>query len=138
MSERDEALAKIDAQLDKFNRLIEKYGYHGLAKKVMKLPSYRAYVQKWPFDFTTPIESLEGIEDEVEQGGISVEDEVAARIDVQTLEAGLTPKQVAVYNLIIQGLKHAEIKDIEGFNTESAVRFHKHTIKKKYNQIKDE
>lgn len=137
MNEKDKALAKIDAQLNKFNALIDKYGYHGLAKKVMKLPSYRTYIQKWPFDFTTPIESLEDA-GEIEEVGISVEDEVAARLDVQTLEDSLTPRQVAVYNLILQGLKHAEIKDIEGFNTESAVRFHKHSIKKKYNQIQDE
>ena len=85
---------QFDKISEKWDKMLIQLGTYGMAKLVIKTPSWRAYDQKWPFDNMATWESNLDIEDFRERAQqASVEDEVADRIMTQELIKNLTPKQ---------------------------------------------
>ncbi len=126
---------------DKWDAMVQKYGAYGMAKLIMKTASYRAYIQKWPFDFSETwqnIKSTDDIVDTLDDGTISVEDEVQSRLQFDELLNSLTPKEKEVFDGLLDGMNNNEIERIYHFNTNNAVRWHKHQVKKKYHNLRDE
>lgn len=121
----------------KWDEINKELGDFGMAELVSKTKSYRAYDQRWPFDNMAkwgdnlPLEDLKK-----ESQSASVEDEVADRMDTQKLIESLTPRQKKIFDALREGLNSVEIEVSQGYNTNNAVRWHKHQIKKKYNSIK--
>ena len=89
---------------------------------------------KWPYDFTTKVESLDDID--TEYNGVSIEEEVSIRMELDELEKELTPRQKEVYEGLKSGMDNSEIESAFGFNTNNAVRWQKHQVKNKYYAIK--
>ena len=111
----EEVLEHCDAWDEMYKRL----GMYGMAKKIMKMKSYRDYVQKWPYDFTTKVESLDDID--TEYNGVSIEEEVSIRMELDELEKELTPRQKEVYEGLKSGMDNSEIESAFGFNTNNFV-----------------
>jgi predicted Zn-ribbon and HTH transcriptional regulator len=120
---------------DAWDRMYKKYGPYRLAQKVMKTKSYREYIRRYPFDFREPVIPLDEIEINAKIPG--PEEHTDQALEMDKLLDSLTDHQKKVFELLQEGRTNSEIEDIMQFNTNSAVRFQKHAIKQKYNQIKD-
>lgn len=119
---------------DEMNRRL---GDYKMAELVSKTKSYKAYDQRWPFDNMAKWGDNVGLEDlKNEAQGATVEEEVADRMDTEKLINSLTPRQKKIFDALREGLNSVEIEISQGYNTNNAVRWHKHQIKKKYNSIK--
>ena len=121
--------------------MINKYGPNGVAQKMVKLPSFRKYVQRYPYDLTSaqydPLEGEDGyITIEAKQP--SVEEDVGTRIEFEKAIDSLSAKTKKVWELLEQGKTHKEIVEILGLNTENASRWHKHQIKRALQSYLDE
>lgn len=125
---------------DKWDAMVRKYGAYGMAKLIMKTPSYKAYVQKYPFDHSETWHTIKSTDDllGIGDGAISVEDEVISRIQFDELIESLTPKEREVFDGLLDGMTNSEIERIYRFNTNNAVRWHKHQVKRKYYNLRDE
>lgn len=126
---------------DKWDAMVRKYGAYGMAKLIMKTPSYKAYIQKYPFDFSETwhtIRSTDDLADTLDGHTISVEEEVQSRLQFEELMAKLTPKEHIVFEGLLDGMTNSEIERIYHFNTNEAVRYMKHRVKRKYHAIRDE
>ena len=135
------SVEEVLAHCDKWDNMVKKYGAYGMAKLIMKSPSYRAYVQKWPFDFSETwqnIKSTDDLAETLDDGMISVEDEVLSRLQFDELLESLTPKEREVFDGLLDGMTNSEIERIYRFNTNNAVRWHKHQVKRKYYSLRDE
>lgn len=127
------------AQCDAWEAYVKKHGRFEVARRISKLPSYRAYVQKWPIDYTErwdTILSVEDMRDFLKDPAPPVEKEVSDRIDAQLLERRLTPKQKKIWSAYREGKDNNQIMDEQGFKTDNAVRWHKHQIKRAYAEVK--
>ena len=126
-----------DKIFEKWDKMLIQLGTYGMAKLVIKTPSWRAYDQRWPFDNMATWDNNLDIQDYKEQAEqVSVEDEVADRIMTQELIKNLTPKQKKIFEAIREGQDSVEIEKSQGYKTNNAVRWHKHQIKRKYTALK--
>ena len=112
---------------DKWDRMYKKYGPINMSKKMMKTPSYRAYINKWPFDFRYTIGDIDDID--TVSNSPSLEDEMNSKLDLETFENKLTDRQMDVWQGLKDGLNSSEIEQAYNFNTNGAVRWQKHQIK---------
>lgn len=118
----------------KWETMYKKYGPLGLASKMVKTPAYRAYVQKWPFDYTKPILGEDAYLDR-DSGAVDIVDEVDTRIRYKEFLSLLSPRQLDIWLLYADGKRSYEIMDILGYKTTGAVRWHKHEIKKIWSKV---
>lgn len=122
---------------DRWEAMIKKYGMHGVAKKMMKLPSYRAYEQRYSFDYSQTWDdtSDEGLAN-IPSPGPDLVELVDIRIKRQKLIDSLSERQKAIWDLYEEGKSPAEIKEILGYNTTEAIRWQKHKIKEKWMMVR--
>ena len=123
---------------DKWEQMYHKYGSYGLAKKMVKLKSWRDYVQKYPYDYIqswSAVKQLDELADFLQDESISVEDIVSSKLDYENFVTTLTPKQAMVWEGLIAGMSIPEIEAGFGFGANATVRWHKHQIKNKYLQV---
>lgn len=113
-------------------------GDFGIADVMAKTDSYKAYDTRYPFDTMLKWEDNIDLSDptiQIQAVQISVEDEVSDRLEIERLVANLTPKQKLIFEALRDGENSVQIEIEQGYNTNNAVRWHKHQIKKKYNSI---
>ena len=128
-----------DKIAEKWDSMLAKYGSYKMAEMVTKTKSWRLYDQKWPFDNMINWAHVLDITDpllQIQAEQASVEDEAAERLDTEALVANLTPRQKKIFDALYNGQSSVEIEISQGYNTNNAVRWHKHQIKKKYEAIK--
>lgn len=125
---------------DKWDAMVRRYGAYGMAKLIMKTPAYRSYIQKYPFDFSETWHTIKSTDDlvNIDSTSISVEDEVQSKLQFEQLLDDLTPKEREVFDGLLDGMTNSEIERIYHFNTNEAVRYHKHRVKRKYHAMRDE
>lgn len=126
---------------DKWERMIAKYGVYGVAQKMVKTPGWRAYVQRWPFDYIQTRESTIGSDEAFEtlaDYGPDIVEQVDMRIKRERFIDSLSERQYKIWELYEQGKNPAEIKEILGYNTTNAIRWHKNQIKTKWVIVRDE
>lgn len=124
---------------DKWESMRNKYGDYKMAELLSKTPSWRAYDQRWPFDNMVNWQNVLDITDpllQIQSDQASVLDEAAEKLDTEKLIANLTPRQKKIFDALYDGASSVEIEITQGYNTNNAVRWHKHQIKKKYEAIK--
>lgn len=129
--ELEKVLARQDAMIAHFDSLRKKYGDHALEKKLLRLPSVRKFYQRYSIEDAATRVDIDELYSH-DDGSLHMEDQVAARLELEQLEASLTPRQLRIFTLYKQGKVPREIKELEGYNTENAIRYQKFLIKKKY------
>lgn len=131
--------SKFDEMADIWQRMNAKLGDYGMADLMSKTKSYQAYDRRYPFDTMINRNDVLDITDpllQIQSDQASVEEEVADRLDTERLVAELSPRQRAIFDALRDGATSIEIEVEQGYNTNNAVRWHKHQIKKKYTTIK--
>lgn len=121
------------AHCDDWDRMYKKYGPEKLMKKIMRLKSYRDYMSRWPHDFKltpVPIDEYEPVSKDP-----SLEEQINDKLELEKFESSLTDHQRQVFQLLKEGKTNSEIEEILGFNTNSAVRFQKHSLKQKIQEV---
>lgn len=115
----------------KWDKMNHKYGDHGLAEMISKTKSYRAYDQRWPFDYMMRWGDNVGLDNvNLTSELSSVEDEVADKIEFERRFEQLSDKQKLIYDALRSGQDSIQIQTDQGYNSNGAVRWHKHQIKK--------
>lgn len=125
--------------------MFHKYGPIKLAQMVNKLPSYRKYMQRWPFDGAEAPFSLDfllphaGEQDStttavemVEDTGPSLEVEYTSDEFNAGFKATLTKRQLRILELVEQGYKPKDIYQQLGYKNTGGVRYIKWAIRQKY------
>lgn len=134
-----EELAAVIERQDKviahFDALRRKYGDHSLEKKLLRLPSVRKFYQRYSIEDAAARVSIDDLFSQ-DDGSLKLEDQIAAKMEMEALEGSLTPRQLKIFKLYKQGKNPREIKELEGYNTENAIRYQKFLIKKKYEQLR--
>lgn len=125
-----------EEQRSKWDKMLASYGKYGMAKKVLKTKSYRAYKQKWPFDDYEKDVSLTDLEITDTQSP-SVEDIVADRLDIEKIMEQLPPRSQEVFKQLLDGKTNPEIEKNLDFQTNGAVRWQKNQIKQVYHTVVD-
>lgn len=142
MNERKEWAAdwdRFEEIAEKWDKMHKRLGDDGLAALMMTTKAYRAYDQRWPFDNMARWSENTGLENiKLISSAPSVEEEVADRLDYEKLVNELTPRQKLIYEALRDGQDSVEIEVTQGYNSNGAVRWHKHQIKKKVNQIRND
>ena len=131
--ELEKVLAQQDATIAHFDALRKKYGDHALEKKLLRLPSVRKFYQKYSIEDAASRVDIDQLFSQ-DDGSMKLEDQIAAKIEMEELEASLTQRQLRIFKLYKEGKVPREIKELEGYNTENAIRYQKFLIKKKYEQ----
>jgi predicted Zn-ribbon and HTH transcriptional regulator len=128
---------KADEIFKKWDEMHKRLGLYGMADLLIKTPSWRAYDQRWPFDNMATWDSNSDIVDYREEAKQpSIEEEVGDRLLTEELIRNLSPRQKKIFEAIRDGQSSVEIEIEQGYNTNIAVRWHKHQIKKKYKSLK--
>lgn len=125
----------------KWEEMRKRLGDYGMAELVTKTKSWREYDNKWPFDMMATWQNNLDITDpalQIQSNQASIEEEVADRLDTERLIAELSPRAKKVFEALRDGATSVQIEYEQGYNTNNAVRWHKHQIKKKYIEIKNE
>ena len=125
-----------EEQRQKWDKMLASFGKYGMAKKVLKTKSYRAYKQKWPFDDYEKDVSLTDLE-LTDTHSPSVEDIVATRMDIEKIKDSLSPRSLQVFELLLDGKTNPEIEEMLDFKTNGAVRWQKNQIKTEYHHVVD-
>lgn len=120
-----------EVQRTKWDKMLKKYGIQGMAKRVMKTKSYRAYKQRWPFDDYDPNVSLDDLI-VLDNSSPSVEDIVSTRLEIDKIRGSLSPKTQKVFDALLEGKSNPEIEKQLGFNSNEAVRWQKNQVKQEY------
>lgn len=119
--------------------MMRKYGTYGVAKKMVRTKAWRAYAQKYSFDYAQIWEDTDDRAlDTIQDDGPDMVELADIRIKRQRLVDSLSAKQKAIWDLYEQGKTPAEIKDILGYNTTEAIRWQKHKIKQIWIMVRDE
>lgn len=123
----------------RWDEMQAKYGIYKMAALIAKTEAYKAYDMRYPFDnminwanvldITAPLL-------QIQSNQVSVEEEAASAYDTERLIAELSPRQRKIFEALRNGDTSVEIEIEQGYNTNNAVRWHKHQIKKKYESIK--
>lgn len=130
---------KFEEIAQKWDKMRNRLGDYGMAELVTKTKSWRAYDQRWPFDNMATWQNnldITSPELQIQSLQASIEDEVADRLDTEMLIAELSPKAKKIFEALRDGATSVQIEVEQGYNTNNAVRWHKHQIKKKYTSIK--
>ncbi len=130
---------RADQIFKKWDEMYNRLGLYELTDLLIKTPSWKAYDQRWPFDNMATWDSNGDILDFKEEAQqVSVEDEVSDRLITEELIKSLSPRQKLIFEALRDGSNSVEIEQDQGYNTNNAVRWHKHQIKKKYNDLKED
>lgn len=143
-----DSVSKPEQSRRDFETIQRKYGSFELARKIAKLPSYRAYAQKYPYDGSERPVSLD-MEVVGDYSGIALVDllpsnaahQEPAQIDSEFIAAFkriLSPRQLQVTELLEQGYKPKEIYKMLGYKNTGGVRYLKWAIRRKYEAFKQE
>lgn len=129
------------ADCDRWEAMIKKYGSHGVANKMVRTKAWRAYEQKYSFDYTQTWDDTVGSDEQlasIPTGGPDIVELADIRMRRDRLVDSLSVKQRAIWDLYEEGKTPAEIKDILGYNTTEAIRWQKHKIKQKWIMVRNE
>ena len=121
--------------------MVAKHGMYGVAKKMMKTKAYRAYEQKYSFDYSQTWDEMTGSEEQlgmIPDSSPDIVELVDIRMRRQKLVDSLSAKQKAIWDMYEDGRTPAEIKEKLGYNTTEAIRWQKHNIKKKWLEVRGE
>lgn len=132
---REQADALMPAHMLKWERMHRKYDSYGMAARMIKTEGWRKYIRKYPLDFTErwgTVLSTDELSEYIADDHISVLDEASSNIDIAKIIDELTPKQRIVWDALVAGKTHAEIREEYGFKSAVATRYHKHKIKGKF------
>lgn len=123
------------------NRIFERMAKNGsqiLEERMHRVPSYKAYNQKWPFDARKKVLSSEVVFEDTD-GVIYVEgmntgtfiDLIESDEAVEELLAELTAEERDVITKTVEGYKPREIADLYGEHNSSRVRQDKYSAMRK-------
>lgn len=129
------------ADCDRWEKMVAKHGMYGVAKKMMKTKAYRAYEQKYSFDYSQTWDEMTGSEEQlgmIPDSSPDIVELVDIRMRRQKLVDSLSAKQKAIWDMYEDGRTPAEIKEKLGYNTTEAIRWQKHNIKKKWLEVRGE
>lgn len=112
-----------------------------LAGKITKTKAWRAYRQAKPFDEHERTLSL----DQMMDAGTFIADDAEELLDayarteeVERFREHLTPRQLQIMDMLLAGQDSREIADTEGYTSTGGVRYHKHVIRHKYRDFRDQ
>lgn len=129
--------SKFNEVAQEWDELLNRLGIYGLSELMQKTPSFKAYEQRYPLDnIVNRTELLDITEIQIQDTKPSLEEEAAERLETEALIANLTPRQKEIFDALYTGKTSLQIEIEQGYNTNNAVRWHKHQIKKKYKSIK--
>lgn len=138
-----------EEQRQKWDKMLASFGKYGMAKKVLKTKSYRAYKQRWPFDdyvadvslrtqYASDNSSVDGPDhDLIVSDAPSVEQIVSDRLAIEKIRNSLPPRAQEVFDKLLLGKTNSEIQNELGFQTNGAVRWQKNQIKQVYHTVID-
>ena len=134
---REDSTERIIAHCDAWDAMYKKLGIYQMANKINKSRAYRIYKSRWPHDKETKMVIQSMPEDiEIAWNAPSPEEEAQDSYNTQILIDNLTPKQKKIFEALRDGKNSVEIENEQGYNTNNAIRWHKHQIKKKLYAIK--
>jgi DNA-binding CsgD family transcriptional regulator len=130
-------------------RLFRQLGPIKLAQKIAKLPSYRKYIQRYPFDGAEAPLSLDYIlpNAQGEEGSTaavdilpdpseSLEEQLIGAQFNSEFKSTLTKRQLRVLELLEAGYRPKDIYKQLGYKNTGGVRYVKWAIRQKYNKFK--
>lgn len=134
---REDTPEKVLQHCDKWDEIVKKDGMYGVAKRIVKSRAYRIYKSRWPYDKETQIPIYSMPEElELAMDIPSPEEEAADAYDTEILFKNISPRQQVILKALREGKTSLEIKEEHGYNTDNAVRWHKHQVKKVMTAIK--
>lgn len=121
-----------------FDKLVKANGAHYVEDRMHRLPSYRAYAQKWPFDLRKKVLSAEDVfvenESPVYVEGYYSRSTLEAIMDqeaVDELLADLTDEEKQAIVMTVEGYKPREIAEHKGDKNSARVRQDKYAANRK-------
>lgn len=113
-----------------FAQLVKEKGSYWLARKIMRMESYRKYDRKYPYDSTTKAKPIDELYD-VADGSPDPLEMVLMQEAQEEYLAQLTPAQQEAAKLYVQGYKPRDIAQMQGRNNSGAERWQKHNMKER-------
>lgn len=133
--------AACERENEAFMFLLSEMGDHYVEKRLSKSAAFRAYRQRYPYDFKETYASLDTMMDggyEQEDMGISVEDAYKADESVREFRAEMTEAQRSMAEAYSLGFKTTEIYKSYGYEDTGGLRYHKLQMKRRLKQLRYE